>query len=62
MPTQIADIIVPAHFSAYIAENSMVSTAFYESGVLVKNELMQQYLQAGAPSPHFSRALIPGQV
>ncbi|WP_263355270.1 hypothetical protein [Acidicapsa acidisoli] len=50
MPTQIADIIVPEIFSAYVAENSLVSTALFQSGVLVRNNLMQQYLQAGAPS------------
>jgi hypothetical protein len=50
MPTQIADIIVPEIFSAYVAENSLVSTALFQSGVLVRNNLMQQYLQAGAPN------------
>ena len=49
MPTQIADIIVPEIFSAYIAENSLVSTALSQSGVLVRNNLMEQHLRAGAP-------------
>jgi hypothetical protein len=33
--TQIADIIVPAEFTAYQVENSLVSTALFQSGVLV---------------------------
>jgi hypothetical protein len=37
MPTQIADIIVPELFTPYIEENSLVSTAFYQSGVMAKN-------------------------
>ena len=37
MPTQISDVVVPAEFSAYIAENSLVSTALFQSGVLVPN-------------------------
>jgi hypothetical protein len=40
MPTQIADVIVPSEFSAYVAENSLVSTALFDSGVLVKNPLI----------------------
>jgi hypothetical protein len=31
MPTQIADIIVPAEFTAYIVENSLVSSALFQS-------------------------------
>lgn len=37
MPTQIADIVVPSEFSVYVSENSLVSTALFESGVLVRN-------------------------
>src|ERR1039458_743200 len=37
MPTQIADIIVPAEFTAYIVENSLVSSALFQSGVAVPN-------------------------
>jgi hypothetical protein len=33
--TQIADVVVPAEFTAYLVENSMVSTALYQSGVVV---------------------------
>jgi hypothetical protein len=46
--TQIADVIVPAEFTAYQVENSLVSTALYESGVLVQNGEMASQLQAGA--------------
>jgi hypothetical protein len=47
MPTQIADIIQPKQFSDYIAENSLFSTAFFLSGVLVKKDLMQAQLAKG---------------
>jgi hypothetical protein len=49
MPTQIADIIVPAEFTAYIVENSLVSSALFQSGVAVPNGIMSAQLQAGAP-------------
>jgi hypothetical protein len=48
MPTQIADIIVPAEFTAYIVENSLVSSALFQSGVAVPNGIMAAQLQAGA--------------
>ena len=34
--TQIADVIVPAEFTAYQAENSLLSTALFPSGVAVQ--------------------------
>jgi hypothetical protein len=46
--TQIADVIVPAEFTAYQVENSLVSTALYQSGVAVPNGEMAAQLQAGA--------------
>jgi len=46
--TQISDVVVPAEFTAYQVENSMVSTAFFQSGVLVPNGEMQSQLNAGA--------------
>jgi hypothetical protein len=48
--TQLADVIVPSEFTAYQAENSMVSTALFQSGVLVPNGEMESQLQAGAQS------------
>ncbi len=49
MPTtQIADIIVPAQFTAYQVENSLVSTALFQSGVVAKNGLIADQLAAGA--------------
>lgn len=48
--TQLADVIVPAEFTAYQVENSMVSTALFKSGVAVKNGEMASQLQAGAQS------------
>jgi len=45
---QIADVVVPAEFTAYQVENSMVSTALYQSGVVVSNGEMDAQLGAGA--------------
>jgi hypothetical protein len=45
---QIADVVVPAEFTAYQVENSMVSTALFQSGVAVENGEMKSQLQAGA--------------
>jgi hypothetical protein len=47
---QIADVVVPAEFTAYQVENSMVSTALFQSGVAVENGEMKSQLQAGAMS------------
>jgi len=48
--TQIAEVIVPAEFTAYQVENLLVSTALFQSGVLVQNGEMAAQLQAGAQS------------
>ena len=48
--TQITDVVVPAEFTAYQIENSMVSTALYQSGVVLPNGEMQAQLNAGAQS------------
>ena len=48
MPTQIADIIVPAEFTAYQQEVSFTSSAFFESGVAVRNGVISDQLAAGA--------------
>jgi hypothetical protein len=47
---QIADVVVPQIFTQYLVENSMVSTALYQSGVALPNGEMQSQLQAGAQS------------
>ena len=47
---QIADVVVPAEFTAYQVENSMVNTAFFQSGAVVKNGAISAQLQAGAES------------
>jgi hypothetical protein len=47
---QITDVVVPAEFTAYQVENSMLSTALFQSGVLLPNGEMQAQLQAGAES------------
>ena len=48
--TQIADVIVPAEFTAYQVENSLSSTALLQSGVVAKNGLIAAQLEAGAES------------
>ncbi|MGB6902554.1 MAG: hypothetical protein WBD98_07005 [Acidobacteriaceae bacterium] len=45
---QITDVVVPAEFTAYQVENSMVSTALFQSGVALPNGEMQAQLQAAA--------------
>ena len=50
MPTQLVDVVVPAEFTAYQVQNSMISTAFYQSGVLVPNAVIQTMLAAGGDS------------
>ena len=48
MPTQLADVIQPDAFTAYQVQNSMVSTALYQSGVALPNGEMDAQLSAGA--------------
>lgn len=48
--TRLADVVVPEEFTSYIVENSVVSTAFSQSGVMVANGVMQSQLLAGANS------------
>jgi len=43
-------VVVPAEFTAYQIENSMMGTAIYQSGVLVENGELTAQLQAGARS------------
>jgi Major capsid protein 13-like len=48
--TQLADVVIPAEFTTYQVENSMVSTALFQSGVLVPNGVIAEQLSAGAES------------
>jgi hypothetical protein len=50
MPTRLADVIQPDEFTAYQVENSLVSTALFQSGVAVPNGEMSAQLNAGAES------------
>ena len=45
---QITDVVVPAEFTAYQVENSMLSTALFQSGVVLPNGEMSAQLNAGA--------------
>lgn len=44
---QLADIIQPQFFAEYMANNSMTSTALFQSGVLIPNALMKEQLSMG---------------
>ena len=46
--TQLADVVIPQEFTAYTIQNSVVSTALFESGVLVQNGEISSQLHAGA--------------
>ncbi len=48
--TQIADVVVPDQFSAYVVENSLVKSALVQSGLVVRNGAIDAQLQAGADS------------
>jgi len=48
--TQLTDVIIPEEFTAYQVENSLVSTALSQSGVVANNALIAAQLQAGAES------------
>ena len=51
MPTtQLSDVVVLQEFTAYQIQNSMVSTAFYQSGVLVPNAEISSQLQTDSQS------------
>jgi hypothetical protein len=45
---QISDVVVPEAFTAYQVENSLRSTALYQSGAVVKNAAISGQLQAGS--------------
>jgi hypothetical protein len=45
--TQITDVIVPAEFTAYQVENSIVSTAVFQSGVMLFRGEMEAQRHAG---------------
>jgi hypothetical protein len=47
---QITDVVVPAEFTAYQVENSMVNTALFQSGFLLPNGKMAAQLQSAAQS------------
>ena len=46
----ITDVVVPAEFTAYQVDDSIVNTALWQSGVVVSNGEMEAQLQAGAQS------------
>ena len=48
--TQLTDVIIPEEFTAYQVENSLVSTALSQSGVVANNALIAAQLSAGAES------------
>jgi hypothetical protein len=46
--TQLADVVIPAEFTDYTIQQSVVSTSFAQSGVMVKNGEIASQLHAGA--------------
>ncbi len=51
MPTiQLADVIVPAQFTAYQLETIFENNAFFQSGVAQRNGMIEEQLSAGAQS------------
>jgi hypothetical protein len=48
--TQLIDVIIPEGFTAYQVENSLVSIALSQSGVVANNALIAAQLSAGAES------------
>lgn len=48
--TQLTDVIVPDEFTAYQVENSLLSTALSQSGVVANNAVIASQLSAGAES------------
>lgn len=46
--TQLLDVVIPAEFTNYTILNSVVSTAFSHSGIMVPNGEIQSQLAAGA--------------
>ncbi len=47
---QITDVVVPAQFSAYIAENSIEKSALVQSGIVTRNSEIDAHLKAGSDS------------
>ncbi|MGD0548764.1 MAG: hypothetical protein ABR991_13230 [Terracidiphilus sp.] len=46
----ITDVVVPQEFTSNQVENSFVNTAFYQSGVAIRNGVIEEQLSAGAMS------------
>lgn len=46
--TKISDVIVPAEFTKYLVQNTMVSSAFVQSGIMTPNDVINAQLRAGA--------------
>jgi len=48
--TQLADVIVPSEFTAYVVQNSVEKTALAQASVMRRNGLIESQLRAGADS------------
>ena len=48
--TTLNDVVIPEEFTAYTVQNSVVSTALFQSGILVQNGEIAAQLHAGAES------------
>lgn len=47
---QIADVVVPSPFTAYVVENSIEKSALVTSGIVARNAAVEDHLRAGADS------------
>jgi hypothetical protein len=48
--TQLADVIVPAQFTDYLVQNTLEQSALVQSGIVVRNGVVESQLAAGADS------------
>jgi hypothetical protein len=48
--TQLADVIVPAQFTDYVVQNTMEASALVQSGIVQRNNAIEDQLRAGADS------------
>ena len=46
--TQIADVVVPEEFTAYIVQNSVEKSALVQSSIVARNSAIDDQLKAGA--------------
>ena len=48
--TRLSDVVVPEEFTAYVVQNTMETSALVQSGIVSRNAVIEEQLQAGAES------------